>query len=92
MTLVYEDPGIWRAICDKCGDETILETDDENAPEDAEQELLENDWEIGAPEQVPFPGGQYSQLYQNHRCADCVEMIPTAREKYRKDKGREFGK
>lgn len=96
MTLQYEPPGVWRAICDSCGDDTVLDDTDEDDRAGAEQELRDRGWDIGPPEQVNFSGGlestRYSEQFENHSCPDCAEMIPTAPEKYRKDKGREFGK
>lgn len=62
----------WRAICDRCGDDILLDTDGEI--EDAAEELRDLGWVARPPEVVRFPSGGRGPLrvkYQEHDCPDC---------------------
>lgn len=73
MTVTLEDPGLWRATCDQCGEAVWLDTD----PDDPEYKALRDarrlGWRIGREERVRFlASGGYTQCYTNHRCPDCA--------------------
>lgn len=70
MTIEREPPGIWRAVCDGCGDAETL--DDE-----AEQQLVDLGWKARPVETIKFSidvggGRRHKVQYREHDCADCV--------------------
>lgn len=75
MTIEREPPGIWRAVCDGCGDAETLDGDLEY--DEAEQELADKGWVARPVETVKFPtdlGGdrRHKVQYREHDCADCT--------------------
>lgn len=75
MTIEREEPGIWRAVCDRCGDEETLDGDLEY--DEAEQELVDKGWAARAVETVKFPADysgdrKHRVEYREHDCPDCA--------------------
>lgn len=74
MTIERDDEaGIWRAVCDGCGDSLWLETESDDR-DDAAAELEELGWTARPTVVVKFPGGgsAYRETYAEHDCPDCV--------------------
>lgn len=74
MTIEREPPGIWRAVCDSCGDDLLLDTEGER--DEADEELRDRGWAFRPPEAVRFPvdysGTRKLRVeYHEHDCPDC---------------------
>lgn len=75
MTIQKEEPGLYIAYCDHCGERKELNTEVEESMETAEEEIEEAGWEVKPPETVKF-ANDYSRTklkitYQEHYCPDC---------------------
>lgn len=74
MTIEREPPGIWRAVCDSCGDDLLLDTEGDRA--EADEELRDKGWAFRPVDVVRFPGdygGRKQRVeYHEHDCPDCI--------------------
>lgn len=76
MTIEREEPGIWAATCDGCGERLVLDTDGNEPQEDAETELLnEHGWTARPVQSQKFETthGTYKETYAEHDCVDCSD-------------------
>lgn len=76
MTVVKEEPGLWVAYCDQCGERVVLDADPDDEKALAIEELEEErDWRIEKDEKHRFKrgdrDGNYKQIYEQHFCPDC---------------------
>lgn len=74
MTIEREPPGVWRAVCDTCGDAILL--DAEGSRQEADEELHERGWKFRPVDVVQFPtdySGSRKQRVEYHEydCPDC---------------------
>lgn len=73
MTIQKEDPGLWFAICDICGERIELDTDSD----DPFTELKQRGWRCNPPETVAYEtvtrlhGHKMRTTYWTHSCGDC---------------------
>lgn len=75
MTIEREPPGIWRAVCDACGDALLLDTEGERA--EADKELRNRGWVARPVDSVKFVDGpgylrKRRVEYHEHDCPDCA--------------------
>lgn len=76
MTLEREEPGVWFATCDECGDRLLCETDGNAERADAQDEIEELGWQTQKPETVKYYDGpglsrKNRVTYETHLCPDC---------------------
>jgi hypothetical protein len=71
-----EEPGVWRIVCDSCGEALTLDTDGDDPREDAEQEAAGRDWVARPPETAKFTtdfgARKFTVEYREHDCPDCA--------------------
>lgn len=77
MSLEHEPPGVWRAICDTCGDSFVLDADDDAERDQAEDELEGKGWVARPVEIGKFAADEagvrkYKVEYHEHDCSDCA--------------------
>ena len=72
MTIEREPPGIWRAVCDSCGDDLLLDTEGGRA--EADEELRDRGWVARPVDVVRFPGSgrKHRVEYHEHDCPECA--------------------
>lgn len=77
MTVQIEEPGVWIAYCDHCGERKVLDADAESASdEDVIEEIKDLGFTVEPPEKVRFKKGErdsYTEMYARHYCADCSD-------------------
>lgn len=67
MTIERERDGLWRVVCDSCGDDRFLEGDD------VETLVGGSGWVARPPETVKFvQSGGLRVTYREHACSDCA--------------------
>lgn len=76
MSIEKEEPGLWVAYCDICGERKELDTDADEDMTVAAEELEEKGWEAQAPETVKFAQDysgdkKHKVTYFEHHCPDC---------------------
>lgn len=76
MTVVKEEPGLWVAYCDDCGERLVLDADPDDEKALAIEELEEEKgWRIEKDVQHRFTRNdarsKYNQIYEQHFCPDC---------------------
>jgi hypothetical protein len=75
MSIQVEEPGVWVAYCDMCGERKVLDAEADETRKTAEAELEEADWEILKPEAgSTFDSGTQKMrkiLHFDHHCSDC---------------------
>ena len=72
MTIEREPPGVWRAVCDSCGDDLLLGTEGER--DEADEELRDRGWAFRPASFYWFEKGtaaSYRVEYHEHDCPDC---------------------
>lgn len=74
MTIEREPPGVWRAVCDSCGDDLLLDTEGDRA--EADEELRDRGWVARPVDSVRFANGPWGSRklrveYHEHDCPDC---------------------
>jgi len=73
VTVEREPPGVWRAVCDSCGDDLLLDTEGER--DEADEELRDRGWAFRPVDVVWFPGDSATRKlrveYHEHDCPDC---------------------
>ena len=75
MSIEKEEPGLYVAYCDGCGERKELDTEVDQDMSDAVEEVEEMGWEAKPPETVKF-ANDYSRTklkitYCEHYCPDC---------------------
>jgi hypothetical protein len=90
MTVEREEPGVFVAVCDRCGERLPLDLDPEASDEEAREEMRLCGWVSGKPERQRFEGcfssGSYVESYADDLCHDCRDGEPGPRPKF--DSGR----
>lgn len=76
MTIQKEEPGLWFAICDNCGDRIELDTDPDDPFTEAVAEVKQRGWRCNPPETVSYADGpgfarKMRTTYWTHSCGDC---------------------
>ena len=68
MTVERERPGLWRVVCDACGDDLFLEGDD------VEALVIESGWTPLPPETITYRAASSPSrvTYREHACPDCA--------------------
>lgn len=70
MTIQKEEPGLWFAICDNCGERIELDTDPDDPFTEAVAEVKQRGWRCNPPETVRF-ARKMRITYWTHSCGDC---------------------
>lgn len=67
MTIQREPPGIWRVVCDTCGDDILLDT--EGSRKEADDEVYARGWSFRLVRSLEY--GKRQPAYHEHNCPDC---------------------
>lgn len=74
MTIEREEPDVWVAYCDGCGERLVLDVDGRSEREEAEADLEEKGWTARKPATAKFANSMptYKVEYLEHDCLDCA--------------------